>query len=103
MSESAQDILSRTGSDTPNISDFVGQTLTLAEVVFQTGQHGKYVDVSAINAEGDEVTFRTGAKAVVGKLESITEHGLLPVEVKVSSYPSKFGKPGYDIRPVDEA
>lgn len=97
-----QEILARTGGDTPNISEFVGKTLTLASVTWNTGQHGDYVTVDAVDEEGEEFVFQTGAKAVVGKLKHLDKADALPIEVKVTSYPTSFGKNGYDIRPTEE-
>lgn len=103
MTDSATDILSRKGGDAVNISEFVGQTLTIVEFTSEKGQFSEFLRVTALNEAGEEVEFQTGAAAVVGKLKDLEAGGFLPIDVVVSSYESRFGpsKPGYDITAVE--
>lgn len=97
---SAEEILSRRGGGL-NVSGFVGQILTIVSFEEDSGQFGKYVHITALNSEGDEVVFQTGSVGVIEKIEALQEFGLLPTEVRVTSFDTRFGTSGYDFEPIN--
>lgn len=77
------------------MSDFDGQTLQVLSIAVAQSQFdkdGKQVTVTALTAEGDEVTFY--ATPTSGRqLIAIEED--LPQELRVVSFPGQFNKTGY--------
>lgn len=95
----AQDILASgaPSGDSTKIDDLVGQVFTITDFVFASGKNGQFVVMDTVTSDGDELKVRTGAKSVISKLEQLREIGGFPAEVKVTTYPTTKGNPGFDI------
>lgn len=79
------------------LSDFDGQTITVVSIVkeaspFEKG--GTSVKATALTSEGEEVVFYTTPTAG-RQLIKAEELEILPLELKVVSFPGQFGKTGY--------
>jgi len=93
-----QDILgAKGGGDSNPIKEYVGQTFTVSDFSYANGRNGRFVVMTAVNDDGEEFKVRTGAEAVVSKLEQLRDAGALPIEVLVTSFQTKHGTTGYDL------
>ena len=96
---SAADILSDSNKlDGTNIKEFKGQTLTVTS--FTSSPSSKYpgrtfVDFEAVTSSGDTVSVFTSAIAILRQLNEFEANDLFPVEVKVVTYDTDKGNPGF--------
>ena len=98
----AEEILNaRSSGGGPKAKDFVGQVLTIVDFEFANGPYGTFVKITAFKEDGTDASFQTGAGAIMSKLTALRAADLLPTNVQVTSYKTKFPNDGYDIQAVE--
>lgn len=97
MTEDLAARLNKAAGSGASITGYEGQVVTFASITKTAGKFpGQDVSVKAtiLDAEGnEEVVYVT---PTIGR-QLIEVEDVLPIDAKVVSYPSNFGKPGYKL------
>ena len=95
MVQSREELFANDGGR--KMAEFVGETLTFKTFSREKGEFGDYLVIDAATRDGEQVVISTGAKSVVRKLEGLEELGDLPTSLRVTSYKTRYGNPGFDL------
>jgi hypothetical protein len=88
------------GEEWVKIKDLVGDEITITGFKVKRGKFGKFPVVSAVDADGDEIQIQAG-NHLIERLEDLEELDLFPVDVKVVTFPTDKGNPGYSFEAIE--
>ena len=103
MADSVADVLAASrGGDYTKAAQLDGKVLTWTdEIEHKKGNNGDYIVVTAITEDGEEVKVSNGGQ-LAEAIKGLAAAGLLPIDLRVVSFPTNFGTRGYALEEVEE-
>jgi hypothetical protein len=93
MPLSPEELADALSTSTEKLSDYVGQKLIVAGFDLVDGAYGEYAQIEAV-VDGVEITVSSGGTVVLGQLKNLAEKNAFPIELVVSSFPTKYQNDG---------